>query len=66
MLERILKLQEIEDDSLFLWGGRQTGKSTLLKALFPKVRLYDLLKTDVRMAFQLRPACFVERRMRDA
>ena len=48
MLERILKLQEIEDDSLFLWGSRQTGKRTLLKALFPKVRLYDLLKTDVR------------------
>ena len=56
MLERILKLREIEDDSLFLWGSRQTGKSTLLKALFPKARLYDLLKTDVRMAFQLRPA----------
>ena len=56
MLERILKLQEIEDDSLFLWGSRQTGKSTLLKALFPKARLYDLLKSDVRMAFQLRPS----------
>ena len=60
MLERILKLQEIEDDSLFLWGSRQTGKSTLLKALFPKTRLYDLLKTDVRMAFQLRPALLRE------
>ena len=60
MLERILKLQEIEDDSLFLWGSRQTGKSTLLKARFPKARLYDLLKTDVRMAFQLRPALLRE------
>ena len=60
MLERILKLQEIADDSLFLWGSRQTGKSTLLKALFPKSRLYDLLKTDVRMAFQLRPALLRE------
>ena len=60
MLERILKLREIEDDSLFLWGSRQTGKSTLLKALFPKARLYDLLKTDVRMAFQLRPALLRE------
>lgn len=37
MLDRLLKLQEIEDDSLFLWGSRQTGKSTLLKALFPKL-----------------------------
>lgn len=60
MLERILKLREIEDDSLFLWGSRQTGKSTLLKVLFPKARLYDLLKSDVRMAFQLRPALLRE------
>ncbi len=60
MLERILKLKEIEEDSLFLWGSRQTGKSTLLKALFPKARLYDLLMTDIRMAFQLRPALLRE------
>lgn len=56
MLDRILKLSEIKEDSLFLWGSRQTGKSTLLKYLFPQAQLYDLLKTDVRMAFQLRPA----------
>lgn len=60
MLERILTLQEIADDSLFLWGSRQTGKSTLLKMLFPKARMYDLLKTDVRMSFQLRPALLRE------
>lgn len=60
MLERLLKLQEIEEDSLFLWGSRQTGKSTLLKTLFPKVQLYDLLKTDVRMRLQLRPALLRE------
>ena len=56
MLERVLKIPEIEEDSLFLWGGRQTGKSTLLKALFPQARFYDLLKTDVQMMFQMRPA----------
>lgn len=56
MLERILKLEEIKEDSLFLWGSRQTGKSTLLRNLFPNAKLYDLLKTDVRMAFQMRPA----------
>ena len=60
MLERILKLHEVADDSLFLWGSRQTGKSTLLKALFPKARLYDLLKTDVRMSLQLRPSLLRE------
>ncbi|MBQ6237718.1 MAG: ATP-binding protein [Bacteroidales bacterium] len=56
MLERILKLNELEDDSLFLWGSRQTGKSTLLKALFPNARFYDLLQSDVRATFQMRPA----------
>ena len=56
MLKRILNLSEIEEDSLFLWGSRQTGKSTLLRSLFPKARLYDLLKTDIRIAFQLHPS----------
>lgn len=60
MLERILRLQEINEDSLFLWGSRQTGKSTLLRNLFPNARLYDLLKSDIRMKFQLRPALLRE------
>ena len=60
MLERLLKLEEIRDDSLFLWGSRQTGKSTLLKALFPNERLYDLLKTDVRMQLQMKPSLLRE------
>ena len=60
MLERILKLEEVKEDSLFLWGSRQTGKSTLLKMLFPDARIYDLLKSDVRMALQMRPALLRE------
>lgn len=60
MLERLLKLEEIQDDSLFLWGSRQTGKSTLLKALFPNERLYDLLKTDIRMQLQMKPSLLRE------
>jgi predicted AAA+ superfamily ATPase len=60
MLNRILQLQEIQDDSLFLWGSRQTGKSTLLKRLFPDARYYDLLKSDLRIALQLRPAMLRE------
>lgn len=60
MLERILKLEEAKEDSLFLWGSRQTGKSTLLKMLFPQARYYDLLKSDLRMAFQMRPALLRE------
>lgn len=60
MLERILKLEEVKEDSLFLWGSRQTGKSTLLKMLFPDAMVYDLLKSDVRMALHLRPALLRE------
>ena len=60
MLERLLRLEEIKDDSLFLWGSRQTGKSTLLRMLFPNARYYDLLKSDLRMALQLHPSLLRE------
>jgi len=30
-------------ESIFLWGARQTGKSTLLKTLFPDALWFDLL-----------------------
>lgn len=33
-------------ESCFLWGARQTGKSTLLKSLFPHSPRYDLLLSD--------------------
>ena len=46
MYIRILKLEETTQDSLFLWGARQTGKSTLLITLFPKARRYDLLQSE--------------------
>jgi len=32
--------------SFFLWGSRQTGKSTLLRTLYPDAIWLDLLKTD--------------------
>lgn len=56
MLNRVLTLNEVETDSVFLWGSRQTGKSTLLRSLFPNAPLYDLLRSDVRTALQLRPS----------
>jgi predicted AAA+ superfamily ATPase len=46
-LHRFLKLDACSEMSCFLWGPRQTGKSTLLKELFPKARYYDLLLSDV-------------------
>jgi len=55
MFERFLKLQDIENDSIFLWGARQTGKSTLLKKVFPNALYYDLLKADIFERFYRRP-----------
>ena len=46
MYIRFLKLEETAEDSLFLWGARQTGKSTLLRTMFPNVRRYDLLNSE--------------------
>lgn len=47
-------------ESLFLWGARQTGKSTLLKSLFPNAIWFDLLKSDVYRRYQTQPAQFRE------
>ena len=33
----------LEQESAFLWGARQTGKSTLLKTLYPETLYFDLL-----------------------
>jgi predicted AAA+ superfamily ATPase len=30
-------------ESAFLWGARQTGKSTLLKKIYPESEYFDLL-----------------------
>lgn len=43
------------EESLFLWGARQTGKSTLLKELFPDAIWFDLLKSDVYRRFVNEP-----------
>jgi uncharacterized protein len=47
MLDRKQILVDSEGESLFLWGARQTGKSTLLKALYPDALWFDLLLSDV-------------------
>ena len=44
--DRMQKILDIQDDSVFLWGARQVGKSTLVKKLFPDAKVYDLLKSD--------------------
>lgn len=55
MYKRILDIESRLDDANFLLGARQTGKSTLLKELFPNTIYYDLLNTDIRKRFQKNP-----------
>lgn len=44
---RRLQFREAGKNSFFLWGARQTGKSTLLKMLYPESLTFDLLLSDV-------------------
>ncbi|WP_304063943.1 ATP-binding protein [Pedobacter glucosidilyticus] len=48
------------EESLFLWGARQTGKSTLLRYLFPDAVWFDLLLSDVFRRYQSYPEQFRE------
>ena len=43
MYKRIQHLDLSSQETCFFWGPRQTGKSTLLKELFPQAIRYDLL-----------------------
>ena len=41
--------------ALFLWGPRQTGKTTLLRERYPDARGYDLLDTELSAELSVRP-----------
>ncbi|GAP72873.1 hypothetical protein SAMD00024442_49_6 [Candidatus Symbiothrix dinenymphae] len=43
MYSRKQVLEGSENESVFIWGARQTGKSSLIKKLFPDALLFDLL-----------------------
>lgn len=44
MYDRILNIDNEYNDSIFLFGARQTGKTTWLTSQFPDCRYYDLLR----------------------
>lgn len=63
MIDRILKMEDVSKESTFLWGARQTGKSTLLNELFPDAIYYDLLQSDVFGRLLRRPSLLREELM---
>lgn len=44
MYKRILEINSEYNDSAFLWGARQVGKTTWLTSQYPNCRVYDLLR----------------------
>ena len=60
MLERIFQLSNELDGSIFLFGSRQTGKTTILHQQFPKSIFIDLLDTNVKERFRRRPVTLYE------
>lgn len=55
MFKRVYKIEDEPDESLFLFGARQTGKTTLIQERFPNAVYIDLLKTDVLTRLQNNP-----------
>ena len=64
MYHRIFDIENRLDEAMFLFGGRQTGKSTLLKERFPKAVYFDLLNYELRNRFKQNPELFRESLLR--
>ncbi len=52
---RFLTLPEPGTETFFLWGPRQTGKSTLLRQRYPEAVWIDLLKAEEFRRYATRP-----------
>lgn len=55
MFTRGLQLPEAGRETFFLWGPRQTGKTTLLRQAYPDALWVDLLKADEYRRYLERP-----------
>lgn len=60
MYKRIINISLPKKTSCFLWGPRQTGKSTLLRERFSTSMSYDLLLSDVYRRFLHQPSLIRE------
>lgn len=60
MYSRIYLIDNDLDESLFLFGARQTGKSTFLRQQLKDCVYVDLLDTSVKARFRKRPALLYE------
>ncbi len=60
MIKRILQINNELDGSIFLFGARQTGKTTALLMQFPNAIYIDLLDTDIKNRYMRRPAILYE------
>lgn len=60
MFDRKQLFEDAGSESLFLWGARQTGKSTLLKQLYPDAVWFDLLLADTYERLQRNPTLIRE------
>ena len=56
MFKRFTKLEDTVSDSIFLFGARQTGKTTLIGELFPNAPRYDLLDSVTFERLQRNPS----------
>ncbi|MBQ8050395.1 MAG: ATP-binding protein [Bacteroidaceae bacterium] len=56
MYSRILQINNELDGSIFLFGARQTGKSTILRQQFPNQIYFDLLDSTIRNRLQRQPS----------
>jgi predicted AAA+ superfamily ATPase len=62
MFKRILSLTDfLRERSLFLFGPRQTGKTTLLRSEFPEAPYYNLLEADTFRDLAARPELIRQR-----
>ncbi|MBQ0088301.1 MAG: ATP-binding protein [Prevotellaceae bacterium] len=61
MIARYYQLtKEVTDGSVFLFGARQTGKSTFLEQHFKDAIFFDLLDSKLKMRFRNQPSLLYE------